>query len=190
VSLAASGLPGGVTAGFSPGAPTGNSSTLTLTASSTATLGPATVTITGTGGGLTRTTPVSLTVASGGDGGVTITPVVTTSSPWFNEQVIRLSNTGTITALSITITIQRTTGIGFSGQYNTVGGQIQQSNSSTSSTVTYQFSLAPGQTLGPGTDRTFAAQTSGGGTLHPTSGDTYSVTYTTGGVSFTRSGTF
>ena len=35
-----------------------------------------------------------------------------------------------------------------------------------------------------------AAQMSGTGTVHPTSGDTYTVTYTTGGQSFTVSGTF
>jgi hypothetical protein len=74
--------------------------------------------------------------------------------------------------------------------YNTVGGQILQSNTVAASTITYQFSLASGQTLGPGTNRTFAAQMSGAGTIHPTSGDTYTVTYTVGGVSFTQTGAF
>ena len=50
--------------------------------------------------------------------------------------------------------------------------------------------LAAGQTLGTGTSWTFAAQTSGSGTVHPTTGDTYTVTYTTGGVTFTQSGNF
>ena len=61
VTLAASGLPSGVTAAFSAN-PTSSASTLTLTASSTATTGNATVTITGTSGSLTATTTVSLTV--------------------------------------------------------------------------------------------------------------------------------
>jgi hypothetical protein len=116
--------------------------------------------------------------------------VIIANSPWYNEQVIRLSNTGTITSLSITIVIQRTTGVGFNGQYNTVGGQILQSSTVTPATITYQFTLASGQTLGQGTDRTFAAQASGTGTIHPTSGDTYAVTYTTGGVTFTQTGHF
>jgi hypothetical protein len=101
-----------------------------------------------------------------------------------------LSNTANLTALSITITIQRTTGIGFNGIFNTVGGQILQSNTVTATTITYQFTLAPGQTLGPGTNRTFAAQTNGAGTLHPTAGDTWVVTYTTGGVTYTQTGNF
>jgi hypothetical protein len=166
---------------------------LTLTASGTATLGAATVTVTGTGGGLTRTTSINLTVndSGGGTGGVTVTPVINSNGPWFNEQAISLSNnTSVITALSITIVVQRTTGVSFNGQYNTVGSQILQSNSSTATTITYQFNLAAGQTLGTGTNRLFAAQMSGSGTVHPTSGDTYTVTYTTGGVSFTQTGHF
>ncbi|MBO0799269.1 MAG: hypothetical protein J2P31_10665, partial [Blastocatellia bacterium] len=78
----------------------------------------------------------------------------------------------------------------FNGQYNTVGGQILQSNSSTAAAITYQFDLAAGQTLGPGAERTFATQSSGTGTVHPTSGDSYTVTYTTGGMSYSVSGNF
>ena len=190
VSFAASGLPGGVTAAFGPVSAGGT--TLTLTASAAAATGPATVTVTGTGGGLTRTASIRVTVnAPGtGTGGVTIATVVTANGPWFNDEAIRLSNPAPLTALSITITLQRTTGVSFSGQYNTVGGQILQSNSSTATAITYQFTLAAGQTLGTGTNRLFAAQAGGSGTVHPTAGDTFTVTYTIGGVSFTQTGHF
>src|SRR5271166_707799 len=63
VTLAASGLPSGVTAVFSPN-PTSTTSTLTLTASATATTGTATVTITGTSGTLMATTTLALTVTA------------------------------------------------------------------------------------------------------------------------------
>ena len=63
VSLAASGLPGGVTASFAPN-PTTGTSVLTLTASSSATAGTSTATITGTSGGLTATTTLAATVKS------------------------------------------------------------------------------------------------------------------------------
>jgi subtilase family serine protease len=63
VTLAASGLPSGVTAAFGTNPTTGNS-VLTLTASSTATTGSSTVTITGTSGSLTATTTVALTVSA------------------------------------------------------------------------------------------------------------------------------
>ena len=121
---------------------------------------------------------------------VTVTPVVAVLSPWYNEQQVRVSNTGSLTALSVTIVIQRTAGLGVNGQYNTVGGQIQQGVTATSTQLTYQFTLAPGQTLGAGTNRTFAAQTTGTGTAHPTTGDSWTVTYTSGGQTVTRSGTF
>ena len=190
VAFSASGLPSGVTASFNPPSTTGGSSVLSLTASGAAALGPATVMVTGTGGGLTRTTSISLTVNDVGNGGVTVTPVIKENGPWFNEEFIRLDNTGDITSLSITIVIQRTTGVSSSGQYNTVGGQILMSVSSTAATITYQFTLASGQTLGIGTNRIFAAQMSGTGTVHPTIGDTYTVTYTTGGVTYTQTGHF
>jgi pectate lyase len=60
-----SGLPSGVTASFSPTSTTGNSTTLTFTASGNAALGTTNLTVSGTGSPGTRSTPVSLTVSSG-----------------------------------------------------------------------------------------------------------------------------
>ena len=125
-----------------------------------------------------------------GDGGVTVSPVIASSSPYYNEQQVKISNTAPITALSVTVVVQRTTGVSHSGQYNTLGSSVQQSNSSTASAITYQFTLGSGQTLSAGTNRLFAVQMSGTGTAHPTSGDTYTVTYTSGGVTRTQNGTF
>jgi hypothetical protein len=64
VNLSASGLPAGVTAAFNPASTTGGNSTLTFTASNTATLGTVTVTVTGTSGTLTHSTTISLTITS------------------------------------------------------------------------------------------------------------------------------
>jgi hypothetical protein len=61
VTLAASGLPTGVTASFGT-TPTASTSTLTLMAGASATTGTSTVTITGTSGALSHTTTVALTV--------------------------------------------------------------------------------------------------------------------------------
>jgi len=66
VTFAASGMPTGVTAAFSPTS-SATTSVLTLTAASTATTGTATITITGTSGSLTPvTTSFTLTVGTGG----------------------------------------------------------------------------------------------------------------------------
>src|ERR1700722_14845754 len=62
VTLAASGLPNGVTASFGTN-PTTGSSVLTLTAGSSATAGTSTVTIKGTSGSLTASTTFALTVS-------------------------------------------------------------------------------------------------------------------------------
>jgi len=69
--LANGGVPAGVTATFNPAAPTGNTSTLTLTASGTAATGPATVTLTATDGSvsLRATTTLALTVTPGSSTG-------------------------------------------------------------------------------------------------------------------------
>ncbi|HYW27057.1 MAG TPA: xyloglucanase [Terriglobales bacterium] len=193
VTLSASGLPAGVAASFTPDPVSSGNSVLSLTASSTAAAGTATVTVTGTGSSVTHSVSIALTVTTssgGGTGGVTLTSVVSSGGPYFNEEDLTVSNTGTLTALSITIVVQRTTGLSFNGQYNTVGSSITQSNTSTASTITYQFGLASGSTLGAGTGWKFAAQTSGSGTTHPTAGDTFTVTYTTGGTTFTQTGHF
>jgi chitin-binding protein len=130
------------------------------------------------------------TGGSSDTGGVTVTKAVAANSAWYNELQVRLANTAPITAMTVTVVAQRTTGTSYSGQYNTVGGQFTQSNASTTSTVTYTWTLSAGQTVGAGSGRTFAAQLGGSGSVHPVTGDTWTVNYTTGGVARTQTGTF
>src|SRR5208282_3113196 len=94
VTLAASGLPSGVTAAFGTN-PTTGTSVVTLTASSTATTGAATVTITGTSGSLTATTTLALTVNS------SATPAFSVSASPTSVTVTQgSSGTSTITVTS------------------------------------------------------------------------------------------
>jgi subtilase family serine protease len=72
VTLSASGLPSGVTATFTPN-PATSTSTLSFTASSTATIGTVTIRVVGTSGTLTGRTAITLTVNSGSSGGGTFT---------------------------------------------------------------------------------------------------------------------
>jgi subtilase family serine protease len=94
VTLAASGLPSGVTAAFGTN-PTTGTSVLTLTASTTATTGAATVTITGTSGSLTATTKVALTVNSSASPNFTVS-----ASPASVTVTQGSSGTSTITVTS------------------------------------------------------------------------------------------
>ena len=129
--------------------------------------------------------------AGGGTGGATATGAIASASPWFNELQVRLGNTQAITAMTVTVTVARTTGTSFSGQYNTVGGQITQSSASTTSTITYTWTLNSGQQLSPSSSRTFAAQFGGNGTAHPVTGDGWTVSYTTtGGTTQNLQGAF
>lgn len=76
------------------------------------------------------------------------------------------------------------------GSRSRTSGAFTQSHSSTASTISYQYVLGPGQSLPAGANWIFAAQSSGSGTAHPTSGDTYTLAYTAGGVNFTAIGHF
>jgi len=100
VTLAASGLPSGVTAGFATN-PTTGTSVLTLTASaSAATGGPTTVTITGTSGALTQTTTISLTVTAAG-AQIVITP---TSAHRGASETMVITGNGTSFGSTTTVT--------------------------------------------------------------------------------------
>jgi chitin-binding protein len=125
----------------------------------------------------------------GPGGGVTVTRSVN-SSPWYSELQVRLANTQPITAMTVTVTVQRTTGVTHSGQYNTVGGQVAQSVTGSATPIVYTWTLNPGQQLGASSMRTFAAQIGGNGTTHPVTGDTWRVVYTVGGTQFEQTGAF
>lgn len=134
-------------------------------------------------------------VAAGGGGGTggTVTATGRLASgygPWYGEEDLVVSSTAPLTALSVTVTVQKTAGLSYNGQYNTVGGQIASSHTDGASAIVYQFTLASGQTLAAGTNQTYAAQFNGTGTLHPTAGDTYTVTATAGGKTTTLTGHF
>jgi sugar lactone lactonase YvrE/uncharacterized membrane protein len=93
VTLAASGLPSGVTAAFATN-PTTGSSVLTLTASSSAAVGSATVTIKGTSGSLTASTTVALTISCTP---TTIVPYISVNggSTWTEESSATVSSPST-----------------------------------------------------------------------------------------------
>jgi endo-1,4-beta-xylanase len=125
-------------------------------------------------------------------GAVTATPSVATgSNPWWSELDVRLNHTSPLTALTITITVQKTAGVTGSSQYNNFpGGVLMSGRTEDATRIVYTFSMA-GQTLAAGSNRLVAAQFNGNGTAHPYSGDTWSVTYTvSGGTPQTLSGTF
>lgn len=95
VTLAASGLPSGVTAAFGTN-PTTGTSVLTLTASSTAAVGTATVTIKGTSGSLTATTTLALTISCTP---TAIVPYIYVNGAWSEESSVTVSSRSTVVDL-------------------------------------------------------------------------------------------
>jgi sugar lactone lactonase YvrE len=95
VTLAASGLPSGVTATFGTN-PTTGTSVLTLKASSSATLGSAPVTIKGTSGSLTASTTIALTISCSP---TPIVPYIYVNSAWTEESSVTVSSPTTVVDL-------------------------------------------------------------------------------------------
>ena len=107
VAFSAGGLPGGVTASFDPASATGDSTTLTLTASPTATMGSSMITVTGVGGGLTRTMTINLFVSetAGGDFAISASPGALTLIPSEPAQAfVAISRAGFAGAVSFSVT--------------------------------------------------------------------------------------
>jgi hypothetical protein len=190
VALSAIGLPDAVRAAFSPPSTTTGSSTLTLSMGASAPVGTSVFTIIGTSGALSASTALALTVSAStapGNGPATFTGKASTNGPWFDEDDVVLSTTAPITALTLTITVPATD-VTFSGVYNTFGSQIVNANRG-STNLAYSFTLSPGQTIGPGAGN-FAAQMKGNGATHDVTADSWSVTYSSGGATYTQSGKF
>ena len=145
VTLAASGLPTGVTATFATN-PTTGSSVVTFTASSSATTGTSTVTITGTSGSLTASTTISLTVAASSTTGFACHVTYTISSQWAGGfgAAVALKNSGTTAWTSWTLTWTFANGQTISQLWN--GTATQSGSGVTVTNLSYNGSVAAGST--------------------------------------------
>ena len=145
VSFAASGLPTGVTAAFSPKTST-TGTHLSLKVASTATAGTSTITVTGTSGALVNTTTISLTITGGtGGGGFTLA-----ASPL----QIKVTEGGASATTTITVTPSG----GFSGN-------VTLSASGVPSGVTAAFSPNPTATTSTLTFTASSTATTGRATI-------------------------
>jgi hypothetical protein len=96
-----------------------------------------------------------------------------------------------LTALTIEITVQKTPGVTYSGQYNSYwGNMLSMTSRQTGTSIIYTYTLNSGQTVPAGSNWLTAAQFGGNGTPHATSGDTFTVSLTSGGVARTLTGSF
>ena len=158
--------------------PAPTTTTTAAPSTTTTTAAPATTT--------TTTAPVS--------NGVTATPSTNTYGGYGGQDIITVSNTKAITALTITIDVAQTTGVTPNGGYNSFPGGISTTTYGTGSgsgTLTSTYVLNSGQSVPIGSPSgSFAAQYAGTGSVRVQTGDTWSVVSTSNGVTSTLSGHF
>ncbi len=136
----------------------------------------------------TAATTTATATPSGGSNGVTATGTVVTATAYYAKEAVTYSNNATITAMTISITVQKTTGVSFSGAYAT-GTGVTATHVDNGSTIVYTYTLSSGHIISPDTNQV-AAQFNLTGTIHPTANDQWSITTTSGGVTNTASGYF
>jgi len=162
-----------------------------------AALPPATSTATAPPPANTATAPPPTNTATAtppaiGGSGVTASGHVTSGSgTYWSEEDVNLSNAAPLTALRVVVTVQKTSGVSYAGGYNTfASGTVTMAYSDTGSRVVYTYTLTVGQSIPAGSGWLLAAQFGGNGTAHAYSGDTYTVTVTSGDVTTTTGGHF
>jgi endoglucanase len=145
VTLAASGLPAGVTAAFGTN-PATSTSVVTFTVSATAAAGTSTITITGTSGAITASTTIALTVTGGSTGfGCHVVYAISPQNTTAFGATISIQNTGSAAIGSWTLTWTFANGQTVSQLWNGI-----ESQSGANVTVTnepYNGTIAGGATL-------------------------------------------
>ena len=158
------------------------------------TAAPATTTTTAPPATTTTTAPPATTTTVPVSNGVTATPSTNTYGGYGGQDIITLSNTKAITALTITINVAQTTGVTPNGGYNSFPGGISTTTYGTGSgsgTLTSTYVLNSGQSIPVGSPSgSFAAQYAGTGAVRVQTGDTWTVVSTSNGVTSTLSGHF
>jgi hypothetical protein len=123
--------------------------------------------------------------------GVTATPSSDNYNNYGGQERLTITNVSSITAMTIKIYVLQTTGVAYSSESSGyAGGLITQSSSTSGGVITYTSVLTGGQTIAAGSSGIIYAQFSGTGSVRSSSGDTWVVTSTSGGVTSTLSGTF
>lgn len=143
----------------------------------------------------TTTVPPTTTTTTAASNGVTAAanPTIYGSSAvnYGGQDAITLDNPAAITALTITINVAQTPTATYNTEFNNFWGQWgTETHSISGGYVTYTYVLTSGQTMNPGYNGNVTAQYSDQGQPHYTSGDTWSVVSTSGGITSTLSGTF
>ncbi len=143
----------------------------------------------GTGPGPTTTTTTTTVPKSNG---VTVVPAGDNYNNYGGQERLSITNTSSITAMSVVITVAHTTGVSFSSQASSFpGGYLTQSTTTSARSITYTYVLTAGDVIpAKYSSGVIYAQYGGNGAAHTMSGDTWSVTTTSKGTVATLTGVF
>jgi hypothetical protein len=136
--------------------------------------------------------PTTTTTTTPRTNGVTASTSNSVNGAYFGgQEILNLTNPSSITAMSITINVVHTSGTSYGSMYNSFpGGDLSQGNSTSSGYITYTYVLGSGLTIPANYSGQVGVNWAGTGTPRVTSGDLWSITSTSGGVTSTVSGTF
>jgi general secretion pathway protein G len=149
--------------------------------------GPSTTTTSTT---TTTTPPTTTTTVSNG---VTVTPGTSSFGSAFaygGQETLNITNPSPITSITVTINAAASTGMSYASQFTTYPGGYLSFNESTTSGGVQATWTDTTQSIWSNYNGEVALQLGGNGTAHVTSGDSWSVTTTSGGVTSTVTGTF
>jgi len=122
-----------------------------------------------------------------------VTATVSNSSPnnnYSNTEVVNISNTQSMTSLTVTVVVQKTAGLTWASHWNNFwNGYISQTYVDNGTTITYTATETAGNFQQSG-NYNIDDQFSMTGTPHSTTGDTYTIQVTAGGVTQTLTGHF
>ena len=121
---------------------------------------------------------------------MTVAPAATSLNS-VDQEVLTLTNSSSISALSITISVA-TTGVTNKSQGNTFpSGTLQQSSKTSDGVTTYISTLKSKKTVPAGySNTTVYVQFKDKNSVHDFSGDTWSITSVSNGLTSTLTGTF
>jgi len=160
------------------------STTTSSTTSTTSTTAPASTTTSST----TSTTTTTTTLVP--SNGVSVVATSDNTNDYSGTETLTFTNTYPITALSVTITVARTTGLAEANLWNSFPGDLTERGRSSNKTITYTWTLRGSAAPAQNSNDEVTAQWSGNGAFHPVSGDSWSVTSTSNGTRSTLKGSF
>ncbi len=120
--------------------------------------------------------------------GVSAAPSSCGDKKYFGQDQVTVINANNIDSLTLTIKVATTTGVAYSNQYETFTADVRSAHSAPTGFIQYTFTLASGTIAND--IWVAAAQWAGNGTLHATTGDTWTLTTHTSAGSSTVSGHF